>query len=115
MKERNHYSTDNIVKKILEEDAKIDLQKAVDMAVWTHNTKVNRLGFDPMTLVTGKAVVFPGISGGDLATESLYDSEVIRRLIERHTLITKRFREAEYGDKLRKAAIIQNRVLNNRR
>ena len=85
------------------------------MAAWTHNTNVNRLGFDPMTLVTGKAVVFPGISGGDPGTESLYDLEAIRRLIERHTLITKRFREAEYGDKLRKAAIIQNKVFNNRR
>ena len=51
----------------MEEDKKISLQQVVNMAVWTHNTNINRLGFDPLTLVTGKAVVFPGISDGDIA------------------------------------------------
>ena len=47
--EQNDYSADNIVNKILEEDKKISLQRAVDMAAWTHNTNINRLGFDPLT------------------------------------------------------------------
>ena len=113
MNERNHYSADIVVKKIMESDKKISLEQAVDMASWTHNTNVNRLGFDPMTLVTGKAVVFPGVTGGDLVSESLYDSEAVKRLIERHVLIMKRFREADYEDKLEKAVIVQNRVFNN--
>ena len=36
------------------------------------------------------------MSAGDIATESLYDSEAVKRMIERHVLMTKRFREAEY-------------------
>ena len=83
------------------------------MAAWTHNTNVNRLGFDPLSLVTGKAVVFPGVSAGDIATESLYDSEAVKRMIERHVLMMKRFREAEYENKLEKASVVQNRVFNN--
>ena len=80
--ERNHYSCDVIVKKIMEEDSKISLQDAVDMASWTHNTNVNTLGFIPLQLVTGKSVEFPGISTGNIVTESLYDDEGVRRIVE---------------------------------
>ena len=75
--------------KIMEEDKKISLQQAVNMAVWTHNTNINRLGFDPLTLVTGKAVVFPGLSDVDIASKSFYDSEAVRKIMERHTKIAK--------------------------
>ena len=60
MNERNPYSTYVVVKKLIEEG--VDLEKAVDMAAWTHNTNVNKLGFYPLSLVTGKAVMFPGVS-----------------------------------------------------
>ena len=52
--ERNHYSCDVIIKKIMQEDKKIKLQDAVDMAAWTHNMNVNTLGFTPLQLATGK-------------------------------------------------------------
>ena len=67
MNERNHYSTDQRVYKVMEQGAK--LEEAINMAAWTHNTNVNRLGFDPMSLVTRKAVIFPGISNANVATE----------------------------------------------
>ena len=113
MNERNHYSADQVVNKLMEEG--VSLEDAVDMAAWTHNTNVNRLGFDPLSLVTGKAVVFPGISSADVATESMYDNEAVRRIIERHSMITKKFRESEFESKLKRAAVVQNRVFNNRR
>ena len=100
MNERNHYSCDVIVKKIIQEDKKVTLQDAVDMASWTHNTNVNTLGFTPMQLVTGKSVVFPGISTGNIATESLYDDEMVRSIMERHRVIMKEFREQEFSRKL---------------
>ena len=43
--ERNHYSCDIIVRKIMEEDKKVTLQEAVTMSAWTHNTNVNVLGY----------------------------------------------------------------------
>ena len=66
----------------MQEDKKITLQDAVDMAAWTHNTNVNILGFTPLQLVTGKNVVFPGISTGNMATQSLYDDERVRMINE---------------------------------
>ena len=56
--EINHYSCDVIVRKIMEEDKKLQLQDAVNMASWTHNTNVNVLGYSPLQLVTGKSVLF---------------------------------------------------------
>ena len=43
--ERNHYSCDMIVKKVIEEYKEMQLQEAVHMASWTHNTNVNVLGY----------------------------------------------------------------------
>merc|ERR1712105_546205 len=101
--ERNHYSCDVIVKKIMEEDKKIMLQEATTMAAWTHNTNVNTLGYSPLQLMTGKSIVLPGITSGNMATESLYDDESIRQIMERHQEMTKEFRQAEFTKKLRKA------------
>ena len=52
--ERNHYSCDVIVKKVMEENKKLTLQEATTMAAWTHNTNVNVLGYSPLQLMTGK-------------------------------------------------------------
>ena len=82
------------------------------MVSWTHNTNTNVLGYDPLSLVTGKAVTFPGISLGNIATESMFDSEAVKKIMERHHEILKEFREIEYSTKLKKAAVQQNRQFN---
>ena len=84
------------MRKIRETDKKITLQKAVHMVAWTHNTNTNILGYDPMSLVTGKSVTFPGISTGNIATESMFDSEAVKKVMERHHEVMKEFREIEY-------------------
>ena len=101
--ERNHYSCDVIIKKVMEDDKKIGLQEAVKMAAWTHNTNVNVLGYMPLQLMTGKSIVLPGLVTGNVATESLYDDEAVRRIMERHLELMKRFREAEFSRKLERA------------
>ena len=101
--ESNHYSCDIIVQKIMEEDKKVTLKEATTMASWTHNTNVNTLGYSPLQLMTGKSIVLPGLTSGNMATESLYDDESIRRIMERHHEMTKEFRQAEFTKKLRKA------------
>ena len=113
LNERNHYSADVTVSKMLEADKKMDLKTAVNMASWTHNTNVNFLGYEPMRLVTGKSVIFPGISVGNIATESLCDSEAVSKVMERHHEITKKFREAEYENKLVKASEVRKGSFND--
>ena len=85
--EINHYNCDVIVKKIMQEDKKIGLGEAVDMASWTHNTNVYVLGFQPLQLVTGKSVMIPRLTMGNMATDSLYDDEKIRNIMEHHYMM----------------------------
>ena len=73
------------------------------MASWTHNTNLNVLGFQLLQLVTGKSVMIPGLTMGDMATDSLYDDEMIRNIMECHYMMRKEFRELEFSKKLRKA------------
>ena len=112
--ERNHYSADIVVKKVQETDRKLTLQKAVDLAAWTHNTNVNVLGYEPMRLVTGKSVNIPGVTVGNDATDSLFDSEAVQKIMERHHDFIKKFREVEYSEKIKKAASVRTGVMNNR-
>merc|ERR1711989_300231 len=93
LNERNHYSADRIVRKLLDEGASLEM--AVSRACWTHNTNVMVSGYNHLTLMTGKSVVIPGISTGNMATESKFEDEAVRDAMENRFEITKKFREEE--------------------
>ena len=48
--ERNHATVDRIIEKIVEDDPKVDLQKAVDLACFVKNTETNKTGFSLLQL-----------------------------------------------------------------
>merc|ERR1711873_316139 len=73
----------------------------VKTAAWTHNTNVNRAGYSPLTLVTGKAVTILGLTMGNEGSESVTDSEAVSRIMETIHKVTKEFREAETKVKLK--------------
>ena len=58
--ERNHASVDQTIKKLMEEKNTSLSDSLVKASALTHNTSVNKLGYSPLQLVTGKAVSLPG-------------------------------------------------------
>ena len=93
--ERNHASADITIRKLMEEK-KVPLSDSlVKAAAWTHNTSVNKLGYSPLQLVTGKAVTIPGLTTGNVASESMSDSEAVQRTMENLTRVISEFREAD--------------------
>ena len=62
-------------------------------AAWTHITSINKLGYSPLQLVTGQAVMVPGLMTGNVATKSMLDSQAVRRIMENLMKITSEFRE----------------------
>ena len=64
---------------------------------------VNKLGYSPLQLVTGQAVSIPGLTTGNEVTESMTDSEAVRRTMENLMRITSEFRESD----MRKKEIIK--------
>ena len=59
----------------MDEDNKMVLSEAVEMTAWTHNTNV---------MMRGKILRCPRISQGNEATESVFEDEGVRRIMERH-------------------------------
>ena len=84
-------------------DEGVSLEQAVSRACWTHNTNIMVSGYNPLTLMTGKSVVIPGISTGNMATESKFEDEAVREAMENRFEIAKQFREIEFGSKIDKA------------
>ena len=48
-------------------DEGVLLELAVSRACWTNNTNIMVNSYNPLTLMTGKSVVIPGISIGNIA------------------------------------------------
>ena len=61
LNERNHYSADRIVRKLMDENQGMLLEQAVSRASWTHNTSIMVSCYNPLTLMTGLSVVHPEI------------------------------------------------------
>jgi len=99
--ERNHASCDLTIKKLMD-DKKVGLTEIlVKTAAWTHNTNVNKAGFSPLTLVTGKAVSIPELTMDAEGSESLTDAEAVNKTMETIHKVPKEFREAENKVKLK--------------
>ena len=71
----------------------MSLEQTVGRAAWMHNANIMVIDYNPLTLMTSKNVVHPGISTGNVATESMYEDEAVRKAMERHFEIGKKFRD----------------------
>ena len=80
---------------MLEEKITQSNDSLVKAAARTHNTNVNKLGYMPLQLVTGKSCYHLGLITGNEATESVSDTEVVQRVMERLLRTKEEFRKAE--------------------
>ena len=86
---------------MIEDNKTLLIDSLVKAASWTHNTSVNKLGYSPLQLMTGKAVTLPGLTTGNVATESMTDTEAVQRTMENLVKITSEFCEADMNCKLK--------------
>ena len=73
----------------------------IKVVAWTHNMLVNKLGYCPLQLVTGKAITLSSLTTENVATESLSDAEAVQRTMENLTRIISEFRETDMYQKLK--------------
>ena len=108
--ERNHTSADLIIKKLMKEKKTALTDSLVKAAVWTHNTSINKLGYSPLQLVTSKSVTLPGLTTGNVSTESMTDCEAIQRTIETLNKTVSEFCEADMKRKLKECQGIRTQA-----
>merc|ERR1712115_501472 len=99
--ERNHASCDITVKKVLEDNKNKLTDAVIKTAAFTHNTSVNKAGFSPLQLVTGKAANIPGLTMENEGSESLTNAEAVNKIMETRSKVTHTDREAETRKKLK--------------
>ena len=73
----------------------------VRVASWIYNTNVNKLGYTPQQLVSQKSCNLPGLTIGNKASESVLETEVVHKFIERLIKTGEKFRKAEMRTKLK--------------
>ena len=101
--ERNHYTCDIIVDKLLEEDPTISLEEALSHAVEAKNLIINRTGFSPRQLMFGKQGVVPGISDGNPASmEVVTESESFRKELINRQKAEELYRKIDISERLQK-------------
>ena len=81
--ERSHATVDRIVDKVLEDDPKVGLQKAVDLACFVKNSEINKSGFSPFQLLCGRSPHFPGYSDCTPGTIELEGSNEYLKVLKR--------------------------------
>ena len=97
---RNHAAADLTVKRLMEEKRVPLSDSLVKAAAWTHNTSVNKLGFSPLQLVTGKTATIPGLTTGTVATKIMTDAKAVQRTKENLTNVISEFRQLDMRQKL---------------
>ena len=107
--EKNHASADITIKKLMEQHMTPCMDSLVKAAAWTHNTPVNKLVYSPLQLVTGQAVMIPGLTTGNVATESMTDSKAVQRTMENLMQITSEFRESDMRKNLKDCQDVRER------
>ena len=70
---------------------------------------MNKAGFSPLTLVTGKAVSIPGLTLDTEGSENFTDAEAVSKTMETINKVTRKFREAEPNAELKNCQGIRAR------
>ena len=54
----------------------------IKAALWTHNTSINKIGYLPLQLTTGKAVKIPRLTSGNEATENMTFAKAVKKIMK---------------------------------
>ena len=104
--ERNHYTCDLVVDKLLAEDPNLGLDEAVSHAVNAKNLQINKTGFSPRQLMYGKQGVIPGITDGNPSSmEPITESESFRRELIKRQRAEDLFRKIDANERIQKALV----------
>ena len=110
--ERNHYSCDRTIEKLMEEDPKMSLEEATSFAVYSHNLQINKSGFSPTQLMFGSQSKIPGIfDGTPPSIEPITESDAFRREFVNRQKAEEAYRKADANERLQKVMSQQIMVI----
>ena len=113
--ERSHATVDRIIEKLLEDDPKLGIQKAVDLACFAKNMEITKTGFSPLQLFCGKSSSFPGYSDATPGTVELEGSNEYLKVLRRMDTARVAARQIDCDQRIKVALKSQINKSNERR
>ena len=102
--ERKHAAIDLTIKKIIEEDPKMELEDALDHAVWARNCEPGRHGMSPYSIIHGSTPVIPGLTEGTVMSDStISNSDILRKHFKKQELVREMYLKADASRRLKEA------------
>ena len=102
--ERRHGAVNLTLKKLMEDDSSISLEDALQHALWARNMEIGRNGQSPYQVVLGKSPSLPGVTDGNVVTDSLIcESDALRMHFNRQEKVRVLYRQADCSRRLKEA------------
>ena len=102
--ERRHGAINLTLKKLMECDKSLDLDSALQHAIWARNMEVGRNGQSPYQVVLGKSPALPGVTDGNVVTDAVItESEALRKHFDRQEKVRILYRQADSSRRLKDA------------
>ena len=109
LNERNHFTCDMMVQKIMDGDPKIKFEDALSQAVFAKNTLLNVHGYSPSQILTGKQPRAPGATADNTPAQD--EEEVDSRTVQKRINLMQKAREAftkvDNSNRLKRAMRVQ--------
>ena len=104
--ERNHYTCDMTIDKLMAEDSKMLLVEPLSHATYAHNVQIKKKGLSPIQLTFGRQGVIPGITDGNPASlEPVVDSDWFRQELTKRQRAEELYRKIDSNERLRKLLV----------
>ena len=101
--ERKYGAIDLTIWKIMEDDKNLSLNDALTHAAWARNCETGKHGLSPFQLVYGRTPHIPGVTEGNMMTDSnITNADTIRSHFQRQEKTKQEFRKADSNMRLKK-------------
>ena len=109
LNERNHFTCDQIMNKIMDSNPSIKREEALRQAVYTKNMMLNVHGFSPAQILTGKQPRMPGATADNAppADESVVDSRAVEKSINLIQDARQAWAKTDNSNRLKRAMRVQ--------
>ena len=92
LNERNHFTCDQIMEKVMDGDKNISFEEALKQAVYTRNMMLNVHGYSPAQILTGKQPRMPGATADN--APSADNIEIDSRAVQKTVNVMHKTRQA---------------------
>ena len=113
--ERGHFTCDQTFRKLREEQPRRSLQSLLDEACYWANQEIRKSGFSAHQIMFGKQAVIPGITDGDITTDSPAQIDEVHDIFNRHHKTKMMYRQVDTDARVKRMLAARERPCNSYR